>query len=129
MPTLAQLKQYLTSIGVPLPPDFILEAWLAQVAKVESCMVGAGYDAGTKLLIYMYLLGMFGIANGDKYVSSQTAPSGASQSFRYKADGTQFNNLRAMLRNLDKSGCTSELVPSLGKAAGFFVVSANGRCC
>lgn len=125
MPTLGQLKQYLNSIGVPLPPDFILEAWLADVESIEACLVGAGYTNPQKLMIYTYLLGLFGIVNGDKYISSQTAPSGASQSFRYKSDRDKYNGVLAMLRRADKSGCTADLVPPFGNGAAFFVVTGG----
>lgn len=111
MPTLAELKQYLQSIGVPLPPDFILEAWLEAVAPMVDCLTEHGYPPATAKLILLYTLGFYGMAYGDKYISSQTAPSGASQSFRYKslADGwkAQTNALRA----LDPYGCAGPFVP------------------
>lgn len=127
MPSLSQLKQYLNSIGVPVPPDFILEAWLAEMASIEACLVGAEYTDSQKLLIYTYLLGLFAITNGDKYVSSQSAPSGASQSFRYKSDRDKYNGVLAMLRKVDKSGCTADLVPPFGNSAAFFVVTGGCR--
>lgn len=126
MPTLEQLKSYYASIKVPLPPDFILQAWLDTVASIQPCMDGAGYPESTQLMIYIYLLGLFGIAGADGQISSQTAPSGASQSFHYKADGTQFANIRSLLRGLDKSGCTDSLVPSIGNQAALFVSKGCG---
>lgn len=111
MPTLAELKAYLTSIGVPLPPDFILEAWLEAVDAMYACLA-EHYPPATAKLIALYTLGFYGMAYGDKYVSSQTAPSGASQSFRYKtlADGwkAQTNALRA----IDPYGCSGPYVPA-----------------
>lgn len=128
MPTIDQLKQYLQSMGIPLPPDFVLNAWLAQVGSIEACLVGAGYDAGTKTMIYLYLLALFGLSSGDRYISSQSAPSGASQSFRYKADGLQMRNIRGLLLNLDKSGCAADLIPpDDGPNAGLWVTRSD--CC
>jgi hypothetical protein len=129
MPTLDQLKQYLTSIGVPLPPDFILQAWLDTVAVIQPCLDGAGYPAPAQLLIYLYALGLFGFVNGDKYISSQTAPSGASQSFRYKSFADGYRSLRAMLGALDASGCTDSVIPPEPGASAGLWVSTGGKCC
>lgn len=127
-PTLDQLKEYLTSIGIPLPPDFILQAWLDTVAVIQSCLDGAGYPESTQLLIYLYLLSLFGISNGDKYISSQTAPSGASQSFRYNNMIDRYRSTLALLNGLDTSGCTDDLVPAEpGAKAGLWV--SKGGCC
>lgn len=127
MPTLEQLKEYLTSIGVPLPPDFILQAWLDTVAVIQPCLDGAGYPGSTQLLIYLYLLGLFGLSNGDKYVSSETAPSGASRSYRYQSLIDRYRSTLALLNGLDTSGCTSELIPAEpGPRAGLWV--STGGC-
>lgn len=127
-PTLPQLKEYLISLGVPLPPDFVLEAWLETVSVIQPCLDGAGYPASAKLMIYLYLLSLYGISNGDKYISSQTAPSGASQSFRYNNMIDRYRSTRALLQSLDTSGCTDSLVPAEpGASAGLWV--SKGGCC
>lgn len=128
MPTLDQLKQYLTSIGVPLPPDFILQAWLDTVGVIQPCLDGAGYPPSTQLLIYLYALGMTGFVSGDKYISSQSAPSGASQSFRYKSFTDGYRSLKAMLNALDTSGCTASVIPPEPGAGAGLWVSRGGRC-
>ena len=127
-PTLEQLKEYLTYIGAPLPPDFILQAWLDTVAVIQPCLDGAGYSDAVQLQIYLYLLGLFGIVNGDKYISSQTAPSGASQSFRYRDFADKYRGTLSALQLLDTSGCTDSLVPAEpGPSAGLWV--SKGGCC
>lgn len=128
MPTLDQLKEFLASMGIPIPPDFVLQAWLDQVAIIQPCMDGAGYPASTQLLIYLYLLGLFAVSYGNKYISSQTAPSGASQSFRYNNLIDQYRGVKNLLNGLDTSGCTDDLVPSEpGPSAGLWV--SKGGCC
>lgn len=128
MPTLDQLKQYLTSIGVPLPPDFVLAAWLDMVSVIQPCLDGAGYSDYAQLMIYLYLLSLYGISNGDKYISSQSAPSGASQSFRYNSMIDRYRSTRSLLQALDTSGCTDSLVPAEpGASAGLWV--STGGCC
>ena len=128
MPTLDQLKAFLTSMGVPLAPDFVLQAILDEAAAVEQCLIGAGYSDSKILLIMLYLMGLMSIPGSSKYISSQTAPSGASQSFRYTNETDAFNNVRGLLYNLDKSGCTDGLIPVIGTSAGLWV-STGGKCC
>lgn len=129
MPTLDELKQYLTSIGVPLPPDFILQAWLDLVSVIQPCLDGAGYPASTQLLIYLYTLGLMGYVNADKQISSQTAPSGASQSFRWGNFADRYRSLRALLDTLDTSGCTASVIPPEPGASAGLWVSTGGKCC
>lgn len=128
MPTLDQLKEYLTSIGVPLPPDFILQAWLDTVAVIQPCLEGAGYSESTQLLIYLYTLSLYGIVAGDKYISSQTAPSGASQSFRYNNLLDKYRGMLNSLSMLDTSGCTNSVIPAIPGPAGGLWVSTGGCC-
>lgn len=129
MPTLDQLKEFLSSMGIPLPPDFILQAWLDTVAIIQPCLDGSGYPASTQLLIYLYALSLFAVSSMDKYVSSQTAPSGASQSFRYKSLTDGYRSINAMLKALDTSGCTSGVIPAEPGASAGLWVSTGGKCC
>ncbi|MCY1454619.1 hypothetical protein D9M71_716980 [compost metagenome] len=96
---------------------------------IQPCLDGAGYPASTQLLIYLYLIGLYAIAQGDKYVSSETAPSGASRSYRFKGDGKQFDNVLGLLRALDTSGCTDSLVPSVSENMAGLWISNGGDCC
>lgn len=127
MPTIEQLTEYFQSLGIPVPPQFILQAWLDTVAVIQPCLDGAGYTASTQLLIYLYLLGLFGLSNGDKYVSSESAPSGASRSYRYQSLIDRYRSTLALLNGLDTSGCTSGLIPAEpGPKAGLWV--STGGC-
>lgn len=110
MPTIEQAREYLASIGVVIP-DFMLELMLGQLAAIEPCLA-EHYPPATQTLIGMYLIGLMGVAQGDKYVSSQTAPSGASQSFRYRSTGDAFKSARSMLTRFDPFGCTDILAPA-----------------
>jgi len=129
MPTLAQLKEYLIYMGIPVPPDFILQAWIDTVESIQPCLDGAGYSDAVQLQIYLYVLGMFGFVNGDKFISSQTAPSGASQSFRYKSFTDGYRSFRSLLSALDTSGCTASVIPAEPGASAGLWVSTGGKCC
>lgn len=129
MPTIDQIKQYYIASGIPVPPDFIIQAFIDTVATIQPCLDGAGYPASTQLLIYLYALGLFGFTSGDRYISSQSAPSGASQSFRYKSFTDGYRSLKAMLNALDTSGCTASVIPPEPGASAGLWVSTGGKCC
>lgn len=109
MLTEEQAKQYLATVGITVP-DFMLAALLEEVNSVQECL-DANYTPAKALLIQTYLLGLLALAQGDKYISSQTAPSGASRSFRYQSFDVRWRASLALLRGADKSGCTDALVP------------------
>ncbi|EME9755964.1 TPA: hypothetical protein JD344_17095 [Serratia marcescens] len=102
-------KEYLESQGITLP-DFVLDALVEQVNSIQGCL-DANYPASTALLIQLYLLGLMGLGQGDKYISSQTAPSGASRSFRYQSFSDRWKGALNLLRGLDKKGCATGMVP------------------
>ncbi|HIB8767071.1 TPA: DUF7370 family protein [Serratia marcescens] len=102
-------KEYLESQGITLP-DFVLDALVDQVNSIQECL-DANYPASTALLIQLYLLGLMGLGQGDKYISSQTAPSGASRSFRYQSFSDRWKGALNLLRGLDKKGCATGLIP------------------
>lgn len=109
MVTKEKAKEYLESQGITLP-DFVLDALVEQVNSIQDCL-DANYPASTALLIQLYLLGLMGLGQGDKYISSQTAPSGASRSFRYQSFSDRWKGALNLLRGLDKQGCATGMIP------------------
>lgn len=126
MVTVEQATQYLESQGVAAP-DFVINAWVESANSIQDCL-DANYVASVALMIQLYLIGLFGLANMDRYISSQTASSGASRSFRYQGFADRWCGAMSLLRGLDKQGCTLGLVPPdpTKAAAGFWV--ATGCC-
>ncbi|MGW8595865.1 DUF7370 family protein, partial [Providencia rettgeri] len=57
-------------------------------------------------------LALMALGQGDKYISSQSAPNGASRSFRYQSFGDRWKAATSLLRSLDKYGCANGLIPS-----------------
>ncbi|POP43360.1 hypothetical protein CHU32_09780 [Superficieibacter electus] len=110
MITTVQAKEYLESVGIKLP-SFILDALVEQANSIDECL-SAHYSPATALLIQMYLLGMMGLGQGDKYISSESAPSGASRSFRYGSFADRWKGSLNLLRGLDKFGCATSLIPA-----------------
>lgn len=131
MPTLEELKEYLASIGIT-PPGFMLQAWLDAVADMQACLV-EHYPASMAKLITLYTLGLYAIGTGDKYISSQTAPSGASQSFRYQSLADRWKMQMSLLNQFDKYGCSGPYLPAdptavqIGAMVGRPV--RRGGCC
>ncbi|MEN4767325.1 DUF7370 family protein [Duffyella gerundensis] len=127
MVTQEQAKEYLVSQGISLP-DFILSALVEQANSIQACL-DANYPSATALLIQMYLLGLMGLAQGDKYISSQSAPSGASRSFRYGSFSDRWKGSLALLRGLDKYGCATSLIPANPTQQAFAGIwIAKGGC-
>ncbi|MGV3982909.1 DUF7370 family protein [Citrobacter freundii] len=110
MVTLEQAKEYLESQGITIP-DFVLQALVDQANSIQECL-DAHYPASVALLIQLYLLALMGLAQGDKYISSQTGPNGASRSFRYQSFPDRWKGALALLRGADKHGCANDLIPS-----------------
>ena len=127
MITIEQAQQYLSSVGITVP-EFMLEALLEQAEDIEECLE-LHYSPATATLIQCYLLALFALGQGDKYISSQTAPSGASRSFRYQSFADRWRAGLALLRGLDKHGCAEHLIPEdpTGAASGAMWIS-GGRC-
>lgn len=125
MITTEQAREYLKSVGITLP-DFILEALVEQANSIQECL-DAHYSPATALLIQSYLLGMMALGQGDKYVSSHTAPSGASESFRYQSFADRWKGSLNLLRGLDKYGCATALIPADPTAAPAFAGIWIGR--
>ena len=109
MITTVQAKEYLESVGITLP-DFILQALLEKAGSIQECL-DAHYPPATALLIQSYLLGLMALGQGDKYISSQTGPNGASRSFRYLSFADRWKASLGLLRGLDKYGCATSLIP------------------
>ncbi|MBK5074604.1 hypothetical protein I2492_15520 [Budviciaceae bacterium CWB-B4] len=127
MLTIEQAKEYLETVGIELP-DFILQALVDQVNSIQDCL-DEHYPASTALLIQLYLLGLMGLGQGDKYISSQTAPSGASRSFRYQSFSDRWNGSLSLLRGLDTYGCATELTPQNPNNSSFAGVwISRGGC-
>ncbi|EPN7103807.1 TPA: hypothetical protein U2Q83_004187 [Enterobacter hormaechei] len=109
MVTLEQAKEYLESQGITIP-DFVLQSLVDQANSIQECL-DAHYPASVALLIQLYLLALMGLAQGDKYISSQTGPNGASRSFRFQSFSDRWKGAVALLRVTDKNGCANDLIP------------------
>ena len=128
MLTVEQANAYLQTVGVNLP-EWLLLALLEQVNSIEACLLANGATPGQVTLALTYLLGLIGLAQGDRYVSSQRAPSGAAQSFRFQTVGARWRGLYALLKGIDKWGCTDSLIPQNPEGVAHAAIwSVTGGC-
>lgn len=125
--TTAEAAAYLDQLGLSLPQP-ILAALVAKVESIDACMTEKGYSTTDQDLIRYYLIGLLSISSGGRRVKSQSAPSGASQSYSYGTLSEQMRQLKAALALLDTEDCTADLIPAEpGPTAAMYVVS--GRRC
>lgn len=127
MLTEAQAKEYLAGQGLTVP-DFILSAWVELVNEIQDCL-DEHYSEAAALLIQCYLLTLMAYGQGDRYIASQHAPSGASRSFKYQGFADRWRGMLALLRGLDLHGCATSLIPpdpTNTARAGLWV--AKGGC-
>lgn len=127
MITLLQAQQYLASVGIKLP-EFMLQLLIDRAVTIQPCL-DEHYDAATSTLILLYLIGLFGVVQGDKYVSSHSAPSGASESFRYGTLTERYKSGRNLLELFDPYGCTGALIPALPGSNGGMWIGRGGCDC
>lgn len=129
MVTKDEAKEYLSSIGITLP-DIIIDALVEQANSIQACL-DEHYTPATALLIQLYVIGLMGLGQGDKYISSETSPSGASRSYRYQSFSDRWRGALYLLRGIDKSGCASGLIPPdpTAKAYGALWISRGGCMC
>jgi len=117
--TAAQVKQQLSALGYTTVPDFMIDAYLCKLAKIEPCLIGAGHDECDLMLIQSYAVTLMVLTAFTQRIKSQGAPSGASRSFDYSDNVL---NMRDALLALDTSGCTSGLPIDVGQKVGLFMV-------
>jgi hypothetical protein len=114
-----QAQQFLSeSLGISVA-SFLLDAAIAKVAAAESAMEEAGYSAPDRVIIQTYAVAIIA-GTAARQIASQSAPSGASRSFKY-ADKA-LAALRAALAALDTAGTVTDIVGVELSAPALFMV-------
>ena len=110
MITDADLKEYLSSLGVSLP-DSMVSAIVIKVNTVVDCMESNGYPETDIDMALKIAGGLIAVSMGAKMVSSQSADV-VSQSYKYQT----IEDVQSMLTNslslFDPNGCTNSVIPS-----------------
>lgn len=120
MITVAQAQEYLDqALGVGVP-GFLVKAAVEKVEAVEPALVAAGYSEMDQILIESMAVALIASAGAPRRINSQTAPSGASRSFKNADDA--MSQLRRSLAALDTKGITLPLVGPDPAASTLFMV-------
>lgn len=128
MLTVDEVMEYLAQLGLSLPAAMV-ECLVAQVNALEACLVGAGLLPCTIRLALMQAVAVLAIGTGARRLSSQTAPSGASQSFSYGTLAEQGQMLRNSIRALGAWGCLGPILPATGGNAALMIGLGTRRRC
>lgn len=123
MLTIDDAREYLEQLGLALP-DAVLACLVASVNAAEPCLLGLGLPECSIRLALLYGVAIMSVGSGARRIRSQTAPSGASQSFEYD-DPTP--SLWANLRGLGVLGCLGPILPpEPARPRGFLMVGRGG---
>lgn len=108
--TVEELQAELGQSGINIS-DTMLRLIIKRIDKYQECFERNGYDELAVFMIYVYLSSMLGLFGSDGRVRSQSAPSGASQSFDFGTLGQRWKALSNLMRTYDPEGCVAELIP------------------
>jgi len=125
--TLEQAKEFLASLGIVLP-DFMLQLLVDKVNSITQCLIDNGYSDADAMLILLYTIGLLGTVQGDRYVTSQRAPSGAAQSYKYGTLSERYDSLYGLLESIDIHGCATGLIPPKPGELGAALFIGQGGC-
>jgi len=127
-PTTEELIAALSGRGITMS---VIEATgvLCLLGSITECLeLNYPGDECRQSAILLYAALLLSTSTSGRYVTSQSAPSGASQSFAY---GTKpWSALYNQMRLLDSAGCTGDLVADHNETAKpfFKVVTGSRRC-
>ncbi len=127
-PTTEELISALSGRGVTMS---VIEATgvLCLLDSITECLeINYPGDECRQSAILLYAALLLSTSTSGRYVTSQSAPSGASQSFAY---GTKpWSAMYNQMRLLDPAGCTGDLVADPNETAKpfFKVVTGSRRC-
>jgi hypothetical protein len=106
--TLAEAKQYLDMALSVAMPDFVVRAAIDKTVPFVPALAEAGYSAPDQQMIQCMAVALIAVGGNPRRLTSQSAPSGASRSF--KLNGIDLQALRRALIALDPAGVMAEVV-------------------
>ena len=118
--TLEDFKARFPSISAP---DVVIEDFIDVVAQIQPCLESNYPDAVARMIAYN-LAAHFCEESSGKRVKSQTAPSGASQSYDLGTgkDGLAATSFGRIALQMDTAGCTGAFTSS-----GVVILCVGGR--
>ena len=104
-------------------PDVLIQDFIDMVAQIQPCLEVNYPDAVARMIAYN-LVAHFCEESGGKRVKSQSAPSGASQSYDLGTgkDGLVSTSYGRVALQMDTAGCTGAFA-----ASGVVILCLGGR--
>lgn len=126
--TFEEAQEYLSGQNIELP-DIILRAIVAKVNRLDACFLGdPAYPEEDIILLSAYLVSLLSLLSADARIRSQTAPSGASQSFQLSAIDERYKSYVGMIGNLDPKGCAASVIPPNPAGSNCALFISPGVC-
>lgn len=114
-------------------PDDEIQVLIEIVSEADACMDAAGVSDDRQRMMKIYAVRhmCYMQTNGGRgNVTSQTAPSGASQSFSaWKGVGVNASPYGNLLKQLDKSGCVVGLLENDGPQLAIMSIGGKAVLC
>ncbi|MBI6340317.1 DUF7370 family protein [Proteus sp. PR00224] len=104
--TVEQVNEQLEVMGFEAT-SLVISSAISIVDTIDTCLDNAGYSDAVVTLIKLYSVILILSSADVRKISSEHAPSGASVSYQYFADGRK--TLLKTLSSLDPFGCTDSL--------------------
>lgn len=125
--TFEDAQEYLSGQGIQLPA-ILLRAIVARINALEPCFAGGLYDEYTITMLGMYLVGLLGLVSADGRIRSQSAPSGASQSFFFASMDERYKSYLGQILGLDPNGCSASIIPPNPAGSNCALFISPGVC-
>lgn len=110
--TAEPLNQFLAAQGVTLDPlmvDAIVE--LANNADLHACFEANGYTAAAQTVLCLYLAYLIALGSFSRFITSQSAPNGASRSFNQASLSDMWKGALSAIGPFDPAGCLADFLP------------------
>jgi hypothetical protein len=126
--TFEDAQEYLSGQNIELP-DMILRAIVAKVNKLDACfMTDPAYSDEDIILLSAYLVALLSVMSADARIRSQTAPSGAAQSFQLSDISERYKSYTGLINTMDPKGCTAGIIPPNPAGGNCALFISPGAC-
>lgn len=111
--TADQLNEYLTAQGITALPSFVVDAIVELVNNPDlaECFAENGYTEAAQTMLALSLAYLLAMANYPRYITSQSAPNGASRSFSTPQLADMWRGTLSVIGAFDPANCLGDVIP------------------
>lgn len=112
--TADQLNEYLNAQGITALPPFVVDAIVELVNNPDlaECFAANGYTDAAQAMLALSLAYLLAMANYPRYITSQSAPNGASRSFSTPQLADMWRGTLSVIGMFDPHGCLTDFLPA-----------------